>query len=140
MSSQMPGILQFEIPMGSIAFRLGPIVQTIFLLLIFMEIFSTFVADIYGVSVQLQQRLPVAPALVTPLLMLVCYVFSQFGFSSLLGVFYPIFGALCLVWAVMLIRAPMSQPPRPSGPPASGNGGKGITIVAVKPVIRTTRK
>lgn len=140
MSSQMPGILQFEIPMGSVAFRLGPIVQTIFLLLIFMEIFSTFVADIYGVSVQLQQRLPVAPALVTPLLMLVCYVFSQFGFSSLLGVFYPIFGALCLVWAVMLMRAPMSQPPRPSGPPASGSGGKGITIVAVKPVIRTTRK
>lgn len=89
MSSQMPGILQFEIPMGSIAFRLGPIVQTIFLLLIFMEIFSTFVADIYGVSVQLQQRLPVAPALVTPLLMLVCYVFSQFGFSSLLGGVLP---------------------------------------------------
>jgi uncharacterized membrane protein YkvI len=137
MSSQMPGILQFEIPMGSIAFRLGPFVQTIFLLLIFMEIFSTFVADIYGVSVQLQQRLPIAPALATPLLMLVCYTFSQFGFSSLLSVFYPIFGGLCLVWAVMLLRAPMSPPP-PGEPPAPDS--KGITIVAVKPVIRITRK
>ncbi|KAI7258400.1 hypothetical protein KC345_g10569 [Hortaea werneckii] len=142
MSSQMPGILQFEIPMGSIAFRLGPIVQTIFLLLIFMEIFSTFVADIYGVSVQLQQRLPVAPALVTPLLMLICYVFSQFGFSSLLSVFYPIFGGLCLVWAVMLLRAPISPPPRQSDPPAPGPEGKSksITIAAVKPIIRITRK
>ncbi|WP_340022666.1 hypothetical protein MHI24_27230 [Paenibacillus sp. FSL K6-1096] len=142
MSSQMPGILQYEIPMGSIAFRLGPTVQMIFLVLIFMEIFSTFIAGIYGVSVQLQQRLPVAPVLVSPLLMLICYVVSQFGFSSLLGTFYPIFGALCMVWVVMLLRTPVSAPPGHGKPPAGGAGGKkhGITIVSVKPVIRTTRK
>lgn len=142
MSSQMPGILQYEIPMGNIAIRLGPTVQMIFLLLIFLEIFSTFIAGIYGVSVQLQQRLPVAPALVSPLLMLICYVVSQFGFSSLLGTFYPIFGGLCLVWVVMLLRTPMSAPPGQGKPPAGGAGGKkhGITIVSVKPVIRPTRK
>lgn len=142
MSSQMPGILQYEIPMGSIAFRLGPTVQMIFLLLIFLEIFSTFIAGIYGVSVQLQQRLPIAPVLVSPLLMLICYVVSQFGFSSLLGTFYPIFGGLCLVWVVMLLRTPMSTPPGQGKPPAGGAGGQkhGITIVSVKPVIRTTRK
>jgi uncharacterized membrane protein YkvI len=134
MSSQMPGILQFEVPMGSIAFRLGPIVQLIYLLLIFLEIFSTFVADIYGVSVQLKQRLPIAPTLVTPLLMLICYLFSQFGFSSLLGVFYPIFGALALVWVIMLLRAPTSLPPRTGEPPSPESTG--ITIVAVKPAIR----
>ncbi|OKP94215.1 hypothetical protein [Paenibacillus sp. P46E] len=138
MSSQMPGILQFEIPMGSIAVRLGPVVQGIYLMLIFMEIFSTFVADIYGVGAQLQQRLPIAPALVTPILMLICYVFSQFGFSSLLSIFYPIFGAVSLVWVVMLLRAPMTPPPRKGDPPATDI--KGITIVAVKPVIRITRK
>ncbi|WP_151736087.1 YkvI family membrane protein [Paenibacillus tengchongensis] len=122
MSSQMPGILQYEIPMGSIAVRLGPLVQIIYLLLIFLEIFSTFVASIYGVGVQLQQRLPAAPALITPLLMLICYLLSQFGFSSLLGICYPIFGALSMVWIVMLVRAPMSPPPR--------EGGGGIKIAA----------
>lgn len=138
MSSQMPGILQFEIPMGSIAFRLGPIVQSIYLLLIFLEIFSTFVADIYGVSVQLQQRLRIAPTLVTPLLMAVCYLLSQFGFSSLLSLFYPIFGGLCLVWVVMLLRTPLTPPPRDIRPP--GPKDNGVTIVTVKPVIRITRK
>ncbi|KUP21839.1 hypothetical protein [Paenibacillus sp. DMB5] len=133
MSSQMPGILQYEVPMGSIAFRLGSAVQLIYLLLIFLEIFSTFIANIYGVSVQLQQRLPIAPALVTPLLMLFCYLFSQFGFSSLLGLFYPIFGALALVWVSMLLRAPLSPPP--PGPEGKDKA-KGITIVAVKPVVR----
>lgn len=138
MSSQMPGILQFEIPMGSIAVRLGTLVQTIYLLLIFLEIFSTFVANIYGVTTQLQQRLPLAPAVITPLLMLVCYLLSQFGFSSLLSVFYPIFGALSLVWAVKLLRTPWSSPPSDDSP--SSSGGKGNSLVSVKPVPRITRK
>lgn len=112
MSSQMPGIMHYEIPMGSIAVRLGTIVQTIYLLLIFLEIFSTFISDIYGVTTQLKQRLSIAPSVITPLLMLVCYLLSQFGFSSLLSVFYPIFGALALVWAVKLLCTPWSVPPR----------------------------
>jgi uncharacterized membrane protein YkvI len=138
MSSQMPGILQFEIPMGSIAFRLGTVVQTIYLLLIFLEIFSTFVADIYGVTMQLKHRLPIAPKLITPLLMFLCYLLSQFGFSSLLSVFYPIFGALSLVWAVKLLATPWSPPPRVDN--SSNSSGKGNSMVSVKPVTRITRK
>ncbi|ETT45369.1 hypothetical protein BSK66_10385 [Paenibacillus odorifer] len=138
MSSQMPGILKFEIPMGSIAVRLGTVVQTIYLLLIFLEIFSTFVADIYGVAVQLKQRLPLSTALITPLLMLVCYLLSQFGFSSLLSVFYPIFGGLSLVWAVKLLRTPWSSPPGSNT--SSNSKEKGNSLVSVKPITRTTRK
>ncbi|ASA20678.1 YkvI family membrane protein [Paenibacillus donghaensis] len=140
MSSQMPQILQFEIPMGSIAFRLGTVVQTIYLLLIFLEIFSTFVADIYGVETQVKQRLSIAPALITPLLMLICYLLSQFGFSSLLSIFYPVFGALSLVWAVMLLRVPWSPPPRSGSSNTPGGTGTGITIISVKPATRITRK
>lgn len=136
MSSQMPGILQFEIPMGSIAVRLGTIVQTIYLLLIFLEIFSTFIADIYGVTTQLQQRLSIAPAVITPLLMLVCYLLSQFGFSSLLSVFYPIFGALSLVWAVKLFRTPWSVPP---GNDSTSGSNKEKSVSSIKPA-RFTRK
>ncbi|GGF69960.1 putative membrane protein YkvI [Paenibacillus albidus] len=134
MSSQMPGILQFEIPMGSIAFRLGTVVQTIYLLLIFLEIFSTFVADIYGVAMQLQQRLPLAPSLITPLLMLVCYLLSQFGFSSLLSLFYPIFGGLALVWVVKLLRAPI-KPPAGTPPPADPPSKEGSWL-HIKPATR----
>ncbi|ULO05680.1 GerAB/ArcD/ProY family transporter [Paenibacillus sp. 19GGS1-52] len=141
MSSQMPGILQFEIPMGSIAFRLGTLVQTVYLLLIFLEIFSTFVADIYGVGEQLKQHLRIAPSLITPLLMLICYLLSQFGFSSLLSVFYPIFGALSLIWAVKLLRTPWSSPPhkKQSSSP-HGSDGKNISSISPKPVTRFTRK
>ncbi|WP_223879857.1 hypothetical protein [Paenibacillus spiritus] len=136
MSAQMPGILQFEIPMGSIAFSLGPVVRLIYLALIFMEIFSTFVADIYGVSLQLQQRLPLPARLVTPLLMLICYIFSQFGFSSLLSVFYPLFGALALVWAFKLILTP----PVPPGGEGYAGGGSSKGLVVPVPVVREREK
>lgn len=139
MSSQMPGILQYEIPMGTIAVRLGYVVQTIYLLLIFLEIFSTFVADIYGVTMQLKQRLPLPTAWIIPLLMLVCYLLSQFGFSSLLSVFYPIFGALSLVWAVRLLRTPWAPPPH-SISTSSSNGREDHTLVSVQPITRITRK
>lgn len=104
MSAQMPGIIQFEIPMGSIAFQLGWVVQSVYVTLIFMEIFTTFVADIYGMTLHLKQHIDVHPRLITLVIMMLCYSFSQFGFSSLLSVLYPIFGCMSLFWAGKLIR------------------------------------
>lgn len=102
LSANMPGIVQFEIPMGTIAQQLGTAIQLIYVLLIFMEIFSTFVADIYGVTLQLKQRLNLSPRFITLGILLVCYITSQFGFSSLLSILYPLFGLFSLLWAVML--------------------------------------
>ncbi|WP_427052547.1 YkvI family membrane protein [Paenibacillus sp. TC-CSREp1] len=103
MSAYMPGITQFEIPMGSIAFQLGWVVQSIYVSLIFMEIFTTFVADIYGMTLHLRQHLSVHPRLITLTIMLLCYSLSQFGFSSLLSILYPIFGCMAMFWAGKLL-------------------------------------
>lgn len=137
MSAQMPGILQFEIPMGNIAFQLGTAVQLVYLLLIFLEIFSTFVADVYGVTMQLKQRLPITPELITPAVMVLCYALSQFGFSSLLSIFYPIFGTLSLVWAYKLIRSSTSPPPKSNSSHLSPAGDPFATNT---PAVRITRK
>lgn len=104
LSASMPGIIQFEIPMGNIARQLGTTIQLIYILLIFMEIFSTFVADIYGVTLQLKKYLKVPSALLSISILMICYVTSQFGFSTLLSILYPLFGLFSLLWAVMLAR------------------------------------
>lgn len=104
LSIQMPGVTQFDIPMGQIAYGLGAAVQMIYIILIFSEIFSTFVADIYGVSLQLKHRLSLHPKLIIALIMLFCYVMSQFGFKPLVSFLYPIFGLLSVFWMVLLIR------------------------------------
>ncbi|MGG0822137.1 hypothetical protein ABE099_04605 [Paenibacillus turicensis] len=103
LSSQMPGIMQFEIPMGHIARQLGHAIQLIYVILIFMEIFSTFVADIYGVTLQLKQYIPVSAKIISIFILMICYITSQFGFSSLLSLLYPIFGLFSALWTVLLI-------------------------------------
>lgn len=105
MSAHMPGIMQYEIPMGSIAFQLGTVVQLIYVLLIFLEIFTTFVADIYGITLQLQQRLSISPKIICIGIMLICFLLSQLGFSNLLSILYPIFGILGLLWSIKLMMA-----------------------------------
>lgn len=102
LSAYMPGIVQFEIPMGSIAQQLGTVIQLIYIVLIFMEIFSTFVADVYGVTLQLKQRLKISPKLISIGILIICYLTSQFGFSALLSILYPAFGLFSLLWAAML--------------------------------------
>lgn len=78
-----------------------------------MEIFSTFVADIYGVSLQIRQHVQISPKLITLFIMLTCFLISQFGFSSLLSVLYPIFGMLSLMWVSKLIIAGRGRPSVP---------------------------
>ncbi|MGP0587779.1 YkvI family membrane protein [Paenibacillus timonensis] len=112
LSAYMPGIVQYEIPMGSIAQQLGTTIQLIYVLLIFMEIFSTFVADVYGVTLQLQQRIKVPPMLISVTILFICYITSQFGFSSLLSVLYPVFGLFSLLWALMLGLYRQKETPR----------------------------
>lgn len=109
LSIQMPGVTQFDIPMGQIAYGLGTAVQLIYIILIFSEIFSTFVADIYGVTLQLKHRLSLHPKLITAFIMLFCFILSQFGFKPLVAILYPIFGLLSVIWMVLLIRKNISH-------------------------------
>ena len=66
LSVHMPGIQQFAIPMGGIARQLGPSVQFIYIFIIFAEIFTTLIADIYGLTLQLHERLEMGAQLDCP--------------------------------------------------------------------------
>jgi uncharacterized membrane protein YkvI len=111
LSLYMPGIQQFAIPMGGIARELGQGVQLIYIFLIFSEIFTTLVADIYGLTLQLQERLKVSRTLITLAVLAVCYLASQIGFGPLLSTLYPLFGLFSLGWLALLMqkRPPIGQ-------------------------------
>jgi uncharacterized membrane protein YkvI len=103
MSANMPGVLQFEIPMGTIVFHLGSSIQLLFLLVIFAEIFTTFIAEVYGLTLQLQQRISIAPKWIIITILILTYLVSQIGFKSLLSTLYPLFGMISMVWFVMMV-------------------------------------
>ena len=103
LSAQMPGIQQYEIPMGHIIQRLSRIIQLMYTLVIFGEIFTTYIAGLYGLTLQLQSYTRLYPKLLLGLLLVFSYFVSQIGFSMLLSTLYPLFGCFSVIWFVMLI-------------------------------------
>jgi uncharacterized membrane protein YkvI len=115
LSAQMPGIQQFEIPMGHIIHRLGGTIQMMYTLVIFGEIFTTFIAGVYGLTLQLQQHSRVHPHTLLWILLIISYIVSQMGFSVLLSTLYPLFGCISLIWFLMIIyKRGSNQPPNRS--------------------------
>ncbi|MEK3882570.1 hypothetical protein [Paenibacillus sp. PL2-23] len=108
LSVHMPGIQQFAIPMGGIARQLGYYVQFIYIFLIFSEIFTTLIANIYGLTLQLGERMRWSRQLLTMGILLVCYIASQIGFGPLLSTLYPLFGLISLGWLLLIVRRKMT--------------------------------
>jgi len=104
LSVYMPGIQQFAIPMGGIARELGPTVQLVYVFLIFSEIFTTLIADVYGLTLQLQERVRVSRSWLILIILILCYFISQIGFGTLLSTLYPLFGLISIGWLVLLIH------------------------------------
>ncbi|AJY73334.1 membrane protein [Paenibacillus beijingensis] len=109
LSLHMPGIQQYEIPMSGIARHLGSGIQLIYIFLIFAEIFTTLIADIYGLTLQLQERLKWPRNLLILFILSICYLTSQLGFGPLLTTLYPLFGFVSLGWLVLMIRKKLSH-------------------------------
>lgn len=104
LSAYMPGITQFAIPMGGIARELGQGIQWIYLFLIFAEIFTTLISNVYGLTLQLEERLGWSRRVIVAAVLLVCYVISQIGFGPLLSTLYPMFGMVSIGWLYLMIR------------------------------------
>jgi uncharacterized membrane protein YkvI len=103
LSAQMPGITQFQIPMGQIIRPLGTGVQLIYIVVIYGEIFTTFIADAYGLTLQIEQRTHWNRKSIILTILALSYSVSQIGFSKLLTTLYPLFGLVSLIWFVMMI-------------------------------------
>lgn len=104
LSLYMPGITQFAIPMGGIARQLGGTIQLIYLFLIFAEIFTTLIANIYGLSLQMREKLRWPRELLILAILAFCYAASQMGFGPLISTLYPLFGMFSLGWLILMMR------------------------------------
>jgi uncharacterized membrane protein YkvI len=103
LSANMPGITRYEIPMGHLMAEYGRMIQLIFVFVIFGEIFTTFIANAYGLALQLRERTGWSMQTILAAVLISTYLISQIGFSSLLSTLYPLFGMVSMVWFVMML-------------------------------------
>lgn len=109
LSAHMPGITQFSIPMGGIARNLSPAVYIIYICIIFAEVFTTLLSDIYGLALQIQERSKLSINLIIICALIICYLMSQIGFGTLLSTLYPLFGCISLGWFILIALKKLTE-------------------------------
>jgi uncharacterized membrane protein YkvI len=98
-----PDTVFFQIPMAEVIRTFGMGIHLLFLAVIFGEIFTTLIGNIYGVKRYLAQRFSIREPVLTALLLGLIYPISQFGYGPLLSNLYPLFGYLSLVFLLFVL-------------------------------------
>lgn len=104
MSARMPEILDYQVPMAFVTSTYGPFLQILFIVVLWGEIFSTLIANVYGISSQLSDPLQTASgSLITVSILTSAFFASQIGFKNIVTYLYPIFGYISFLLLIMLI-------------------------------------
>lgn len=99
----IPYIFHYEIPLLYIAHRFGKIIQIILLIIIWLEMFSTAVSDIFSVAKSLENSFNLSYNRSIIIVLVIAIPISQIGFVNLISTLYPIFGMISLVFITGLI-------------------------------------
>jgi len=95
--TMMPGAMALEIPMAHVIKQFGLITLGLFLLVVYGEVFTTLIGNVFGLTRQIQSMIDLPEKWLIIMILLVSFVISQIGFSSLVQLLYPIFGLLGMV-------------------------------------------
>lgn len=98
-----PYIHQYEIPLLFVAQRFGNVVQALLLVVIWLEMFSTEVSDVYSISKTLDNSFNIEFKKAIFIVLIIALPISRIGFSKLIGSLYPLFGLLSLVFIAQTI-------------------------------------
>lgn len=102
----LPDYTSFEIPMAIIMKNLAPGLFWIFVLIIYGEIFTSVIGNIYGLEKQINQYIFVPKMVIVTGILVICYLLSLFDYGPLLSYLYPIFGYIGLFFIILLWMKP----------------------------------
>lgn len=96
--ANQPYIFELEIPLLLVAQRFGNVIQALLLVIIWLEMFSTEVSDVYSISKTLEQTFNIKFKKGIFIVLACALPISQIGFSNLISTLYPLFGVLSLIF------------------------------------------
>jgi uncharacterized membrane protein YkvI len=104
----LPGFEAFEIPMAVIMKQLASGLYWIFVLVVYGEIFTSVIGNIFGLERQIQKYIKLPSMIVVCILFLICFFISQIHYGTLLSVLYPVFGYISLIFIILLWMKPVN--------------------------------
>lgn len=97
-------IHKYEIPLLYVAHRFGKLFQIMLLVIIFFEMFSTSVSDIYSMSKTINSAFGINYKTAIFIVLTIAIPISVVGFGKLISLAYPAFGALSLFFIGFLVK------------------------------------
>lgn len=92
-----------DIPMAQIIANFGKPVALLFTLVVFGEIFTTIIGNVFGLIRQVYSTFKISQPLAAFLIMLGSFIVSQWGFRHLVDFLYPVFGVMGLLFMLRLM-------------------------------------
>jgi uncharacterized membrane protein YkvI len=101
-------LIHTNIPMGWVITELGATIQVLFLLVIWGEIVTTLIGDVFGLTNMLSQGIHIRREWIVAILLFIGSLLSFIGFANLVRYLYPLFGysGLCLICILLVRRLP----------------------------------
>ncbi|ASS75525.1 hypothetical protein CIG75_11380 [Tumebacillus algifaecis] len=104
MSTRMPLIAEYEVPMGFLSSTFSPLMQGVFIVALWGEIYSTLIANVFGLRSQLtNSRNSTQSSLITIVILTAAFFVAQIGFSNIVHYLYPVFGYVSLLLLLLLL-------------------------------------
>lgn len=104
--SHIPEIGLYEVPLLYVTNFHGTPLKIMFALILWLEIFTTIIGNLYGVALRLSYFSGWSYKKIIVTSIPISLVLSQLGFSKLLGILYPLFGYISLVFIFFLLFVP----------------------------------
>jgi len=104
---QLPDVTSLEIPMASVMNNVAYGISGIYLCIIYGEIFTSIIGNIYGLERQLSHYWPIQPILLYISVFLIAFCLSQLHYGRLLSFLYPLFGYFSFLFFFLLWVKPI---------------------------------
>ena len=96
----IPQIFKYEIPLMYITHRFGTLLQILLLCVIWCEMFSTEVSNIYSVGKTMEKKFNIPYKKAVLMILIIALPISQIGFKNLIKFLYPGFGVISLIFLI----------------------------------------
>lgn len=104
----LPNLELYDIPMAIIMKNLAPFFYWIFVVVIYGEIFTSVIGNVFGLDRQLKQYMQIPTYASVSAIFIVSCLISLVNYSTLLSYLYPLFGYICMTFFVLLWMKPFS--------------------------------
>ena len=101
----LPNVMDYEIPAAVIMKAAAENLYWVFILVIYGEIFTSVIGNIYGLQRQISRFWKVPSIFIIILLFMIAVMISEVGYGRLLGYLYPLFGYISLIFLVLVWRS-----------------------------------